>query len=163
MVRVPGSLGDSGFHRESHEEAHADLRSGKPASLEIGSPTTPLNQDRSADRQSFGRSSTDGIEEGPATDLEEKPLPPPKVPSGTPADSDLRRDLQDESPPAKAIQTLVSKSSTKKELKAPGSDADDQDDLKTVWTDESLEIAYHKKELHTFLIKNPVMQIIKPL
>ncbi|POM65347.1 Hypothetical protein PHPALM_18948, partial [Phytophthora palmivora] len=82
----------------------------------------------------------------------------------------LRRDLQDESPPAKAIQTLVPKSSTKKKstrskplrkkLKVPGSDADDQDDLKTVWTDESLEIAYHKKELHTFLIKNPVMQII---
>ncbi|POM81158.1 Hypothetical protein PHPALM_908, partial [Phytophthora palmivora] len=172
MVRVPGSLGDSGFHRESHEEAHADLRSGKLASLEIGSPTTPLNQDRSADRQSFGRSSTDGTEEGPATDLEEKPLPPPQVPSGTPADHDSSRDLQDESPLAKAIQTLVSKSSTKKKsarsrplrkkLKAPGSDADDQDDLKTAWTDESLEIAYHKKELHTFLIKNPVMQIIKP-
>ncbi|POM61427.1 LOW QUALITY PROTEIN: hypothetical protein PHPALM_29557, partial [Phytophthora palmivora] len=77
----------------------------------------------------------------------------------------------DESPPAKAIQTLVSKSSTKKKsarskplrkkMKAPGSDADDQDNLKTAWTDESLEIAYHKKELHTFLIKNPVMQIIK--
>ncbi|POM79374.1 Hypothetical protein PHPALM_2977 [Phytophthora palmivora] len=48
-------------------------------------------------------------------------------------------------------------------MKAPGSDADDQDELKTtVWTDKSLEIAYHKKELHTFLIKNPVMQIIKP-
>ncbi|POM64054.1 Hypothetical protein PHPALM_20471, partial [Phytophthora palmivora] len=47
-------------------------------------------------------------------------------------------------------------------MKAPGSDADDQYDLKTAWIDESLEIAYHKKELHTFLIKNPVMQIIKP-
>ncbi|POM72413.1 Hypothetical protein PHPALM_10870, partial [Phytophthora palmivora] len=136
--------------------------------MEIGSPTTPLNQDR----QSFGRSSTDGTEDGPATDLEEKPLPPTQVPSGTPADSDLRRDLQDESPPAKAIQTLVSKSSTKKKsarskplrkkFKAPGSDADDQDELKTAWTDGSLEIAYHKKEHHTFLIKNPVMQIIKP-
>ncbi|POM70682.1 Hypothetical protein PHPALM_12844 [Phytophthora palmivora] len=170
MVRVPGSLSDSGFHSESH----ADVSSGKPASSEIGSPTTPLNQDQSADRQSFGRSSTDGTEDGPATDLEEKPLPPPQVPSGTPApaDSDLRRDRQDKSPPAKAIQTLVSKSSTKKKsarskplrkkMKAPGSDADDQDDLKTVWTDESLEIAYHKKELHIFLIKNPVMQIIKP-
>ncbi|POM71305.1 LOW QUALITY PROTEIN: Hypothetical protein PHPALM_12140 [Phytophthora palmivora] len=170
MVRVPGSLGDSGFHRESYEETHADLRLGKPASLEIGSPTTLLNQDRSADR--FERGSTDGTEEGPATDLEEKPLPPPQVPSGTPADFDSRRDLQDESPPAKAIQTLVSKSSTKKKsarskplrkkLKAPGVDADEQDDLKTVRTDESLEIAYHKKDLHTFLTKKPVMQIIKP-
>ncbi|POM68716.1 Hypothetical protein PHPALM_15090 [Phytophthora palmivora] len=47
-------------------------------------------------------------------------------------------------------------------MKAPGSDVDDQDDLKTAWTDESLERAYHKKELHTFLIKNPVMQTIKP-
>ncbi|POM77816.1 Hypothetical protein PHPALM_4735 [Phytophthora palmivora] len=47
-------------------------------------------------------------------------------------------------------------------MKAPGSNADDQDDLKAVWTDESFEIAYHKKELHAFLIKNPVMQIIKP-
>ncbi|POM70218.1 Hypothetical protein PHPALM_13373 [Phytophthora palmivora] len=111
-------------------------------------------------------------QDGPPTDLEEKPLPPPQVPSGTPADRDASRDLQDESPPAKAIQTLVSKSSTKKKsarskplrkkLKAPGSDADEQDDLKTVWTDESLETAYQKKELHTFLIKNPVMQIIKP-
>ncbi|POM74378.1 Hypothetical protein PHPALM_8674 [Phytophthora palmivora] len=133
---------------------------------------TPLNQDRSADRQSFGRSSTDGTEEGPATDLEEKHLPPPQVRSGTPVDFDSSRDLQDESPVAKAIQTLVSKPSTKKKsarskplrkkMKALGSDADDQDDLKTMWTDESLEIAYHKKELHTFLIKNPVMQIIKP-
>ncbi|POM72120.1 Hypothetical protein PHPALM_11221, partial [Phytophthora palmivora] len=105
------------------------------------------------------------------TDLEEKPLPPPQVLSGTPADPDSSRDLQDESPSAKAIQTLVSKPITKKKsvrskplrkkMKAPGSDADEQDDLKTVWTDESLEIAYHKKELHTFLIKNPVMQIIK--
>ncbi|POM78629.1 Hypothetical protein PHPALM_3818 [Phytophthora palmivora] len=110
-------------------------------------------------------------QEGPATDLEEKALPPPQVPSGTPADSDLRRDQRDESRSAKAIQTLVSKSSTKKKsarskplrkkMKAPGSDADDQADLKAAWTDESLEIAYHKKELHTFLIKNPVMQIIK--
>ncbi|POM78846.1 Hypothetical protein PHPALM_3578 [Phytophthora palmivora] len=47
-------------------------------------------------------------------------------------------------------------------MKAPGSDADDQDDLKAAWTDESFEIAYHKKELHTYFIKNPVMQIIKP-
>ncbi|POM76567.1 Reverse transcriptase [Phytophthora palmivora] len=171
MVHVPESLGDSGFHRESHEEAHADLRSGKPASLEVGSPTTPLNQDRSADRHSFGRRSTDGTEEGPATDLEEKPLPPPQVPSGTPADHDWSRDLQDESPSAKAIQTLVSKSSTKKKsrrskplrkkMKAPGSDADDQDEFKTVCTDESLEIAYHNKRVNIFSIKNSVMQIIK--
>ncbi|POM69078.1 Hypothetical protein PHPALM_14675 [Phytophthora palmivora] len=86
---------------------------------------------------------------------------------GSLGDSGFHRD-----PSAKAIQPLVSKPSTKKnparskplrkKMKAPGSDADAQDDLKAVRTDESLEIAYHKKELHTFLIKNPVMQIIKP-
>ncbi|POM60878.1 hypothetical protein PHPALM_30206, partial [Phytophthora palmivora] len=122
---------------------------------------------------SFGRIATDGTEEGPTTDLEEKPLPLPQVPSGTPADPDSSRDLQDESSSAKAIQTLVSKSSTKeksarskplrKKMKAPGSDADDQDDLKAMWTNESLEIAYHKKELHTFLIKNPVIDLKGPV
>ncbi|POM60622.1 hypothetical protein PHPALM_30504 [Phytophthora palmivora] len=172
MVRVPGSLGDSEFHCESHEEAHADLRSGKPASSEIESPTKPLNQDRSADRQSFGRGSTDGTEEGQATDLEEKPLPPPQVSSETPADFDSHRDLQDDSPSTKAKQRLASKPSMKKKsakskplrkkMKAPESDADGQDNLKAAWTYESLEITYHKKELHTFLIKNPAMQIIKP-
>ncbi|POM61928.1 hypothetical protein PHPALM_28978 [Phytophthora palmivora] len=68
---------------------------------------------------------------------------------------------------AKALLHLIKEKSARskplrKKLKAPGSDAGDQDDLKTVWNDESLEIAYHMKELHTFLIKNPVMQIIKP-
>ncbi|POM72180.1 LOW QUALITY PROTEIN: Hypothetical protein PHPALM_11147, partial [Phytophthora palmivora] len=169
MVRVPGSLGDSWFHRESHEEAYADLRETSVVGEWI---TNDIAESRSIRgsaelweelyRRNSGRAC-----HGPR---KEASTSPPQVPSGTPADFDSRRDLQDESPPAKAIQALVSKSSTKrtrskplrKKIKAPGSDADDQDDLKTIWTDESLEIAYYKKELHTFLIKNPVMQIIKP-
>ncbi|POM59878.1 hypothetical protein PHPALM_31325 [Phytophthora palmivora] len=162
MAPVPGSLGDSGFHRESHEEAHADLRSGKPASLEIGSPTTPLNQDRSADRQSVGRSSTDGTVEDPIMDLEEKPLPPPQVPSGTPADLDSRRNRQDESPTAKVNHALAPKPSTKKKsvrskrlwkkMKTPGSNADDQDDHKAAVPQEGTS---------HLLDQEPVMQIIK--
>ncbi|GMF56555.1 unnamed protein product [Phytophthora fragariaefolia] len=87
MVRVPGSLGDSGFHRDSpQEDTQSEFRQGNEASTNIGSPTTPLNQDRSAEQQSFGRSSTDGTEEGPVIDLEDKPRPPTQVPSGTPWD-----------------------------------------------------------------------------
>ncbi|GMF18019.1 unnamed protein product [Phytophthora fragariaefolia] len=73
-----------------------DFGQGNEATTNIGSPTTPLNQDRSAERQSFGRSSTDGTEEGPVMDLEDKPRPPPQVPSGTPADLDEKLDPPDE-------------------------------------------------------------------
>ncbi|POM74754.1 LOW QUALITY PROTEIN: Hypothetical protein PHPALM_8239, partial [Phytophthora palmivora] len=130
MVRVPGSSGDSGFHRESH------IR-------ETSVVGNRINNDTAESRSIRGSAELWGElyrQEGPATDLEKKPIPPPQVPSGTPARS-------------KPLW---------KKMKAPGSDTDDQDDLKTAWTDESLEIAYHKKGLHTFLIKNPVMQIIKP-
>ncbi|POM71783.1 Hypothetical protein PHPALM_11596 [Phytophthora palmivora] len=64
-------------------------------------------------------------------------------PLGDPAVPDLRRDLQGECPLAKANQMLASKPSTKKK--------------------SSFEIAYHKKELHTYFIKNPVMHIISNL
>ncbi|POM68361.1 Hypothetical protein PHPALM_15487 [Phytophthora palmivora] len=147
------------FCLDSHEEeARADLGSGEPASLEIRSPTKHLNQDRSADWQSFGRSSTDRTEEGPSTDLEEKPLPPPQFPSGAPADFDSRRDRQDENPSRKPTNARLKSARSKalrKQITPLGSDADDQDDLKSAWSDELLEIAYPKKELHTFLINNP--------
>ncbi|POM62485.1 LOW QUALITY PROTEIN: hypothetical protein PHPALM_28354, partial [Phytophthora palmivora] len=159
MVRVPGSLGDSGFHRESMKK--------RMLISDQGNQRHRITNDTAESRSIRGSAELweELYRRNRGWSGYEKPLPPPQVPSGTPADSDLRRDLQDESPPVKAIQTLVSKSSTKKKsarskplrkkLKAPGSDAEDQDDLKTVWTDESHKIAYHKKELHTFLIKNP--------
>ncbi|POM60955.1 hypothetical protein PHPALM_30108 [Phytophthora palmivora] len=64
MVRVPGSVGDSGFHRESHEDVQSAKRN-------------------SADKRE------DDLDPDP--DLEDKPFPP-QVPTGTPADLDLRRD-----------------------------------------------------------------------
>ncbi|EGZ10226.1 hypothetical protein PHYSODRAFT_338895, partial [Phytophthora sojae] len=84
MVRVPGSLGDSGFHRESVEDAQVKKEPGEEASLDIGSTKTLLNKVRSADRQSARRTSVDGIEGDLETDLADKPQHPPQVPSGSP-------------------------------------------------------------------------------
>ncbi|KAG3076424.1 hypothetical protein PI125_g21508 [Phytophthora idaei] len=89
MVRVPGSLGDSGFHRESQEDVQVKIEPGEEASSEVGSTTTQLNETRSADRRSAGRNSVDVRKADP--DPEEKPLYPPQVPPGTPADLDLHR------------------------------------------------------------------------
>ncbi|GMF46701.1 unnamed protein product [Phytophthora fragariaefolia] len=162
MVRVSGSLSDSGFYRESpQKDTQSEFGQGNEASTNIGSPTTPLKQDRSAERQSFGRSSTDGTEETPVMDLEDKPRPPPQVPSGTPAGLDENLDPPDESPPAQAgtntsIQprsgrsmpkkkTAKSKPSRKK-IKAPDSETKDRGDR---MSDDQLTKAYYKKELHT--------------
>ncbi|GMF58119.1 unnamed protein product [Phytophthora fragariaefolia] len=175
MVRVRGSLGDSGFHRESpQEDTQSEFGQGNEASTNIGSPTTPLNQDRSAEQQSFGRSSTDGTEEGRVMDLEDKPRPPPQVPAGTPAGLDENLDPPDESPPAQAgtntsIQPRSGRSTAKKKtakskpsrkkIKAPDSETEDRSDL---MSDDQLTKAYYKKELHTFLINDAVMRVLRP-
>ncbi|EGZ20270.1 hypothetical protein PHYSODRAFT_328401 [Phytophthora sojae] len=88
MVRVPGSSGGSGFHRESQEEVRVKKEQGDQASSESGSTTTLLNETRSTDRQSARRISVGGTEVDPDMDPEEKPQPPPQVPSGTPVDRD---------------------------------------------------------------------------
>ncbi|GMG14512.1 unnamed protein product [Phytophthora fragariaefolia] len=145
MVRVPGSLGDSEFHRESpQEDTHSEFGQGYEASSDIGSPTTLLNPDRSAERQSSGRSSTDGTEESPVMDLEDKPRPPPQVPSGTPAGLDENLAPLDESPPAQAgtntstqprsarstAKTKTSKAKPlRKKIKAPDSETEDRGNL----------------------------------
>ncbi|KAF1788651.1 hypothetical protein GQ600_27227 [Phytophthora cactorum] len=87
MVRVPGSFGDSEFHRESQEDVQVKIEPGEEASSEVGSTTTQLNEARSADRRSARRNSVHGREADP-----EKPLYPPQVPPGTPADLDASRD-----------------------------------------------------------------------
>ncbi|KAE8959269.1 hypothetical protein PF011_g30489 [Phytophthora fragariae] len=92
MVRVPGSSGDSGFHRESQEEVKVKIEQGDQASSDLGSTTTPLNEASPADRQSSGRNSIDEKEADPDPDLEDKPQPPPQVPSGTPVSLDSHRD-----------------------------------------------------------------------
>ncbi|ETP54558.1 hypothetical protein F442_00761 [Phytophthora nicotianae P10297] len=136
MVRVPGSLGASGYHRESpDEEAQAKIGLENEAPTDIGSPSTSLNQ-------------------------EEKPQPPAKVPSGTAAGSNSHQNPLDESPLAKAgnvsakqppsSRSTVKKKparskSSRKKLKAPDSTIDGPVDLTSAWTDEQLENVYHKK------------------
>ncbi|GMF35655.1 unnamed protein product [Phytophthora fragariaefolia] len=75
MVRVPGSSGDSGFHREStsQEEFKVNAESEIEASTEGESPSTPLIEAGFADRLSAGRSFGDvKKEEDSAMDLVEK-------------------------------------------------------------------------------------------
>uniref|UniRef100_H3H6F8 Retrotransposon gag domain-containing protein n=1 Tax=Phytophthora ramorum TaxID=164328 RepID=H3H6F8_PHYRM len=162
MVRVPGSSGDSqGFHRESTEEdVKIKMESGNESSTEEGSPPTALKAPGSSDRESAGRSSDDVKEEGSAMDLEDKPQTPLQVPSGTPAERDANRDPPDEVPHATS-KKKKSKTSRKK-LKAPESEAEDQEDRNT-WTDEQLESAFFYKDLYKFLHEDPVMKILTPL
>ncbi|POM61699.1 hypothetical protein PHPALM_29252 [Phytophthora palmivora] len=93
MVRVPGSVGDSGFHRESQEDVQVKVEQGEQASSDLGLTMMPLNESRSTDQQSVRRISADGREDDldPDPDLEDKSLPP-QVPAGTPADLDASRD-----------------------------------------------------------------------
>ncbi|KAL4157710.1 hypothetical protein PRNP1_003495 [Phytophthora ramorum] len=176
MVRVPGSSGDSqGFHRESTEEdVKIKTEPGNESSTEDGSPPTALKAPGSSDRESAGRSSDDVMEEGSAMDLEEKPHPPPQVPSGTPADHDANRDPPDEgstvktegpssktTPPASLATSKKKSKTSRKKLKAPESEAEDQEDRNT-WTDEQLESAFFYKDLYKFLHEDPVMKIVRP-
>ncbi|POM61330.1 hypothetical protein PHPALM_29668 [Phytophthora palmivora] len=151
MVRVPRSVGDSGFHRESQEDVPVKVEQGEQASSDLGSTMMPLNESRSADQQSTRRT-FDGREgdPDPDPDLEEKPLPP-QVPTETPADLDLRRDPSTkqgkvkaepyrlvgspvEPPPYPSKDPLVSRSDkkkpkkklTRKKMKAPEMDDEDR-------------------------------------
>ncbi|GMF62218.1 unnamed protein product [Phytophthora fragariaefolia] len=146
MVRVPGSSGDSGFHREStnQEETKVTEEPEIEASTKGESPSTPLNEAGFADRQSAGRSSDDvKKEEDSAMDLEEKPRLPPQTPSGVPADRDEHREPPDEGLSVKAdgssptsnpsrARSSSKKSkmvrASKKKMKAPQCDAEDRDE-----------------------------------
>ena len=84
---MPGSSGDSGFHREfTGEDVKIKVEPGIEASAEEGSPQT-REKERSPDDQSFGRGFDNKKikEEDQGSDLEEKPLPLPRS---------LRRPLQ---------------------------------------------------------------------
>ncbi|GMF60097.1 unnamed protein product [Phytophthora fragariaefolia] len=98
---------------------------------------------------------------GPVMDLEDKPRPPPQVPSRTPTGLDENLDPPDESPPAQArtntsIQPRSGRSTAKKKtakskplrkkIKAPDSETEDRGDL---MSDDQLTKAYYKKELVT--------------
>ncbi|KAK1941560.1 hypothetical protein P3T76_007426 [Phytophthora citrophthora] len=94
MVRVPGSSGEVGYHRESQEDVKGKEEQGEEVPTNVGSTEAPLKTERSTDQQSSGRISTGrheaDLDQDP--DLEEKPRIPPKAPSGATADLDENRD-----------------------------------------------------------------------
>ncbi|EGZ10834.1 hypothetical protein PHYSODRAFT_337607, partial [Phytophthora sojae] len=154
MVRVPGSLGDSGFHRESVEYVQVKKEPGEEASSDIGSTKTLLNKTRSADRQSDRRTSVDGVEGDLETDLEDKPQHPPQVPSGTPVDLVLDPDYLD---------AIVDKAQmVRKKLRASGLDDKDPRPSALDWSEADLDRQCHLKELPDFLRHDPVMVIVRP-
>ncbi|KAE9274615.1 hypothetical protein PF008_g29549 [Phytophthora fragariae] len=175
MVRVPGSSGDSGFHRESQEDVKIKVEPGIGAPTEGESPSSHLKSEGYTDRQSAGRSSDEVQEEGSAMDLEEKPHPPPVGPSGAPADHDSHRDPPDEDPSVKTEGSSSTTTSTashvsskkknskrkpaKMKLKAP--DADESGETKA-WTEDQLEKIFYQKELNAFLTQDPTMKVMKP-
>ncbi|POM64989.1 Hypothetical protein PHPALM_19399 [Phytophthora palmivora] len=186
MVRVPGSVGDSGFHRESQEDVQVKVEQGEQASSDLGSTMMPLNESRSGDQQSARRNSDDGREGDldPDPDLEDKPLPP-QVPAGTPADLDLCRDpsinkgrlvgspvelspYPPRDPPiSKSDKKKPKKKLTRKTMKATGVDDEDQIGSKPRsrsgqgWLDEDLVSLFYHKELRAFLDRDPVMRILR--
>ncbi|KAE9282870.1 hypothetical protein PR003_g27290, partial [Phytophthora rubi] len=107
-------------------------------------------------------------EEDLATDLEEKPRFPPKVPSGTPADPDASQDPPEEDPLVKtnrpsSTTTLASSGAASKKTKAArkkrkAPDAESEDQTILTWSQSKLEMAYLHAELNNFLREDPVMR-----
>ncbi|GMF38646.1 unnamed protein product [Phytophthora fragariaefolia] len=178
MVRVPGSSGDSGFHRESLEDVQVKIEQGDQASSELGSTTTRLNEVRSSDRQSARRTSVGGTEADP--DQEDKPQPPTQVLSGTPVDLDPRQDPPTKqtkagrerygfadsmakperyiSPSRKSTRCggiPAKQSSTRVKMKAPDPEGEDPIQVVPSWSDVDLEYAFHQKELRDVLALDP--------
>ena len=147
MVRVVRSSGDLEFRRESRDE---DVKVKTEHEIEVSaeeiSPRT-CEYKGSPYCQSFERGFNDkkmkGIDR--SVDLEDKPRPPPKVPSGTTANHSEKSDQLDESPTAKATPyafvdassdvttkktTESSYGSSRQMIQAPGSQGKIQEKIK---------------------------------
>ncbi|OWZ08757.1 hypothetical protein PHMEG_00018647 [Phytophthora megakarya] len=94
MVRVPGSSGDSGFHRESQEDVKVQEEYREEAPTNAGSTEASRNTARSTDQRSLERISADrheaDLDQDP--DLAEKPRIPLKAAAAVTADLDKNLD-----------------------------------------------------------------------
>ncbi|CAI5725209.1 unnamed protein product [Peronospora effusa] len=188
MVRVPGSSGDAGFYRESHEEEKKTVkidqdRPRTTKTLEIGSPVIK-KEEGSEDLQSSGRSTAIEVK----VEYEEKPqnTPPyvfveednmghnqyygPGVPSLTAKAKKQGTPKQVSQPTTQEPKVPKNKQQKKQKhtkLKAPrgGDTTEESGESQGVasknWTEEDLEESYHRNKLKKFLRKDPVMKALK--
>ncbi|OWZ12634.1 hypothetical protein PHMEG_00014174 [Phytophthora megakarya] len=129
MVCVPGSSGDSGFHRESQEDVKVKEEHREEVPTNAGSTEASLNTTRSTDQRGIERVSADRHEADPDQDpdLEEKPRIPLKAAKTATADLEENLDLyttdmemtkSKSKPSTKSV--AVARSFKKKKLKTVG-------------------------------------------
>ncbi|GMF35587.1 unnamed protein product [Phytophthora fragariaefolia] len=146
MVRVPGSSGDSGFHRESLEDVQADP---DPDLEDIPQPPPQ-------------------VPSGTPVDLDPRQDPPTKeTKAGRErygfADS-IAKPERYISPSRKSTRSSgiqAKQSSTRVKMKAPDPEGEDPIQVVPSWSDVDLEYAFHQKELRDFLALDPVMRMLE--
>ncbi|OWZ10788.1 hypothetical protein PHMEG_00016295 [Phytophthora megakarya] len=170
MVRVPGSSGDSGFHRESRQDVKVKEEYREEVSTNAGLTETSLNAARSTDQRSLEKISTDrheaDLDQDP--DLEDKPRIPLKAAAVVTADLDGNLDPQTtDKDTIKAKSNLSTKSKKKKikaartKLKVPDSGSEDVHKPRSTIANDMIEQAYYMKILSETLLQDPVLAIIQ--
>ncbi|OWZ14646.1 hypothetical protein PHMEG_00011844 [Phytophthora megakarya] len=166
MVRVPGSSGDSGFHRESQEDVKVNEEYREEVPMNAGSTEASLNTARSTDQRS-------GPESGP--DLEEKPRIPLKAAAAVTADLDENLDpYTSDKDTTKSKSNLSTKSaasarSSKKKkikaartkLKAPDLESEDVHKPRSTIAKDMIEQAYYRKILSEPPLHDHALAIIQ--
>ncbi|OWY99705.1 hypothetical protein PHMEG_00029254 [Phytophthora megakarya] len=177
MVGVPGSSGDSGFHREFQEDVKVKEEHTEEVPTNAGSTEASLNTARSTDQRSLERISADrheaDLDQDP--DLEEKPRIPLKTALAVTADLDENLDPYNTDKDTTKFKSnlstkpAVSTRSTKKKkikaartkLKAPDSGSEDAHKPRSTIANDLIEQAYHRKILSETLLQDPVLAIIQ--
>ncbi|OWY98977.1 hypothetical protein PHMEG_00030112 [Phytophthora megakarya] len=177
MVRVPGSSGDSGFHRESQEDVKIKEEYREEVPTNAGSTEAGLNRARSTDQRSLEKISADrhdaDLDQDP--DLKEKPRIPLKAAPAVIADLDENLDPHTTDKDTTKFQSNLSTKSaastrsTKKKkvkaartkLKAPDSGSEDAHKPRSTIAKDLIKQAYHRKILSEILLQDPGLAIIQ--
>ncbi|OWZ10484.1 hypothetical protein PHMEG_00016660 [Phytophthora megakarya] len=177
MVRVPGSSGDSGFHRESQEDVKLKEEYREEVHTNAGSTGVSLNRARPTDQRSLERTSTDrheaDLDQDP--DLEEKPRIPLKTTPAVTADLDENLDPYTtdkdttKSKSNMSTKSVASTRSSKKKkiqaartkVKAPDSESEDAHKPRSTIAKDMIEQAYYRKIPSETLLRDPVLAIIQ--